>query len=296
MEARGERIVSLGAMGAYYIPRNSPASLARQYLRYGYYRVKTSRRHPARYGRRTSARRASSSALAAHACRHGEHPWRNPPRARSGERRHGVAGSCRRHSGRASRRTGRLGTDPGRDGGDARQLGRGLHRWMLAPRTAHGGAEACRAAAAAHRLSRGWVRPFAPTMRPGWRLALRRLAVYTDYAYSIRDGAVFAERAFALFMTAVLAHADESTIIGRLRPFGGHARISCQPTRPLRRVAVLPRRCSSPQRRSRRFSSRLEGCGAASTRLTPYGSSDPTASRSRSLCWSSCAGAASGWE
>ena len=47
VEARGERIVSLGAMGAYYIPRNSPLSLARQYFRYGYYRVKTSRRHPA---------------------------------------------------------------------------------------------------------------------------------------------------------------------------------------------------------------------------------------------------------
>ncbi len=46
MEARGERIVSLAAMGAYYIPRNSPGSLARQYFRYGYYRVKTSRRHP----------------------------------------------------------------------------------------------------------------------------------------------------------------------------------------------------------------------------------------------------------
>jgi glycosyltransferase involved in cell wall biosynthesis len=48
--------------------------------------------------------------------------------------------------------------------------------------------------------------------------------VYTDYAYTIHDGAVFAERAFALFMAAVLAHGDESTIIGRLRPFGGDAR------------------------------------------------------------------------
>jgi succinoglycan biosynthesis protein ExoA len=47
VEERGERIVSLGAMGAYYSPRNSPLSLARQYFRYGYYRVKTSRRHPA---------------------------------------------------------------------------------------------------------------------------------------------------------------------------------------------------------------------------------------------------------
>jgi succinoglycan biosynthesis protein ExoA len=33
-------------MGAEYIPRNSLSSLARQYWRYGVYRVKTSRAHP----------------------------------------------------------------------------------------------------------------------------------------------------------------------------------------------------------------------------------------------------------
>ena len=70
------------------------------------------------------------------------------------------------------------------------------------------------------------MRPLTPATRPGLGepLAPRRLAVYTDYAYTIQDGAVFAERAFALFMAAVLEHADESTIIGRLRPVGGHAR------------------------------------------------------------------------
>jgi glycosyltransferase involved in cell wall biosynthesis len=52
----------------------------------------------------------------------------------------------------------------------------------------------------------------------------RRLAVYTDYAYTRRDGVVFAERAFALFMTAVLEHAEAGTIVGRLRPSGGQAR------------------------------------------------------------------------
>jgi hypothetical protein len=46
IEARGERIVSLASMGTFYIPRNSPPSLFRQYFRYGFFRVKTSRRHP----------------------------------------------------------------------------------------------------------------------------------------------------------------------------------------------------------------------------------------------------------
>lgn len=42
----GGRIVCLPEMGAEYIPRNSLSSLARQYWRYGVYRVKTSRAHP----------------------------------------------------------------------------------------------------------------------------------------------------------------------------------------------------------------------------------------------------------
>jgi succinoglycan biosynthesis protein ExoA len=46
VEARGERIISLASMGAFYIPRNSPLSLFRQYYRYGFFRVKTCRRHP----------------------------------------------------------------------------------------------------------------------------------------------------------------------------------------------------------------------------------------------------------
>ncbi len=52
----------------------------------------------------------------------------------------------------------------------------------------------------------------------------RRLAVYTDYAYTLHEGQPHAERAFAMFMAAVLEHADQSTIIGRLRPSGGQAR------------------------------------------------------------------------
>jgi GT2 family glycosyltransferase len=44
--AAGGRIVSLPAMGALYVPRDSPLTLARQYWRYGFYRAKTSKRHP----------------------------------------------------------------------------------------------------------------------------------------------------------------------------------------------------------------------------------------------------------
>lgn len=40
------RIVCIPAMAAKYFPRNSLRTLARQYWRYGYYRVKTSRSHP----------------------------------------------------------------------------------------------------------------------------------------------------------------------------------------------------------------------------------------------------------
>ena len=44
--AAGGRIVCLPELGARYMPRDSLPGLARQYFRYGYYRSKTSRRHP----------------------------------------------------------------------------------------------------------------------------------------------------------------------------------------------------------------------------------------------------------
>lgn len=48
-----------------------------------------------------------------------------------------------------------------------------------------------------------------------------RLAVYTDYSYR-RDGdAVYAERAFALFLAGLADHAREVTIAGRLEPEPG---------------------------------------------------------------------------
>jgi len=42
----GERVLCVGGMGARYMPRESLRGLARQYGRYGFYRVKTARRHP----------------------------------------------------------------------------------------------------------------------------------------------------------------------------------------------------------------------------------------------------------
>jgi succinoglycan biosynthesis protein ExoA len=42
----GQRIVCLPELDADYVPRDSLRALARQYFRYGYYREKTSRRHP----------------------------------------------------------------------------------------------------------------------------------------------------------------------------------------------------------------------------------------------------------
>jgi cellulose synthase/poly-beta-1,6-N-acetylglucosamine synthase-like glycosyltransferase len=42
----GHRIVVLPELAAQYVPRNTLRALARQYARYGFYRVKTSLRHP----------------------------------------------------------------------------------------------------------------------------------------------------------------------------------------------------------------------------------------------------------
>jgi glycosyltransferase involved in cell wall biosynthesis len=42
----GGRIVCLPEMAARYVPRDTLSGLARQYFRYGYYRERTSRRHP----------------------------------------------------------------------------------------------------------------------------------------------------------------------------------------------------------------------------------------------------------
>jgi len=48
-----------------------------------------------------------------------------------------------------------------------------------------------------------------------------RLAVYTDYVYRRVDGAVYAERAFALFLAGLAEHVDRLVIVGRLDPSSG---------------------------------------------------------------------------
>lgn len=47
MRAQGHRLVCLPSMAASYFPRDSLPAVARQYARYGMYRVKTAGRHPA---------------------------------------------------------------------------------------------------------------------------------------------------------------------------------------------------------------------------------------------------------
>jgi len=48
-----------------------------------------------------------------------------------------------------------------------------------------------------------------------------RLAVYTDYVYRREDGAVYAERAFALFLASLGERLDRLVIVGRLDPRPG---------------------------------------------------------------------------
>jgi glycosyltransferase involved in cell wall biosynthesis len=47
-----------------------------------------------------------------------------------------------------------------------------------------------------------------------------RLGVYTDYAYSLKDGRPHAERAFAIFIAELAHRLDRVTVIGKLDPSG----------------------------------------------------------------------------
>ncbi|MGH3262531.1 MAG: hypothetical protein ACRDNS_11080, partial [Trebonia sp.] len=51
-----------------------------------------------------------------------------------------------------------------------------------------------------------------------------RLAVYTDYPYHRIDGAVYAERAFAVFLAALAEEVGGLKVIGRLDPTPTHGR------------------------------------------------------------------------
>jgi glycosyltransferase involved in cell wall biosynthesis len=48
-----------------------------------------------------------------------------------------------------------------------------------------------------------------------------RLLAFTDYVYRRRDGVLYGERAFALFLAGLAAHLDQVTIAGRLDPEAG---------------------------------------------------------------------------
>jgi glycosyltransferase involved in cell wall biosynthesis len=56
-----------------------------------------------------------------------------------------------------------------------------------------------------------------------------RFAVYTDYVYRRERGVMFAERAFALFLSGVGAHLDGLIVVGRLDPQPGRARYPLPP-------------------------------------------------------------------
>ena len=56
-----------------------------------------------------------------------------------------------------------------------------------------------------------------------------RLAVYTDYVYRRVDGVVYAERAFAVFLAALLPHVEQLRMLGRLDPAGGPTRYALPP-------------------------------------------------------------------
>lgn len=51
-----------------------------------------------------------------------------------------------------------------------------------------------------------------------------KLAVYTDYAYHERNGEVFGDRAFTLFLAGLDERVDELTVLGRLHPDSRQAR------------------------------------------------------------------------
>lgn len=77
----GGRIVCLASIGVDYAPRDSVRQLARQYARFGFYRVKTARRHPVALRRSHLASAALTGTVAAAVA--APRPLRAPARAAS---------------------------------------------------------------------------------------------------------------------------------------------------------------------------------------------------------------------
>ena len=56
-----------------------------------------------------------------------------------------------------------------------------------------------------------------------------RLAVHTDYVYRQQDGAVFADRAFVIFLARIAQSTEKTVIAGRLDPEPGRSHYELAP-------------------------------------------------------------------
>ena len=183
------------------MPRDSLLGLARQYFRYGYYRAKTSRRHP--HSMRRSHLLPPGLVLALPAALAGPGLLRTAARVALAAYLALVAAvSVRTTRGRQQR-----GSRPDRGvRHHARVVGARLPVRLREIRPAAG-----RPAQAAARLTAGM-----------------RLAVYTDYSYRQDAGeATYGERAFVLFLAQLAPSLDQMVVLGRLdpRPGAGHYRL-----------------------------------------------------------------------
>jgi glycosyltransferase involved in cell wall biosynthesis len=199
---RGGRIVCLPAMSARYFPRGTLRALARQYFNYGYYRAKNARLHPRSLRRSHLLLPALPLAVAAAIA--GPRVLRRPARAAMGVYLAALAATAAGLVRRTSHR-------------DAAAVPA-----VLATMHTAFGLGFLRGLA---RYARSAPRPatLAQRRRPG----RPRIAIYTDYVYR-RDGdALYADRAFALFMTEVGAPLAGLVLVGRLdpRPGPGHYRL-----------------------------------------------------------------------
>ena len=79
-----------------------------------------------------------------------------------------------------------------------------------------------------------------------------RVAVYTDYTYHCVDGEIYADRAFALFLTRLSAQLEAMTIAGRLDPTQGKARYRLGDHVDFAPLSVLPKPESPAVGRDRR--------------------------------------------
>jgi succinoglycan biosynthesis protein ExoA len=196
---RGGRIVALAGMSARYLPRETLRGLARQYGNYGYYRAKNARLHP-RSLRRSHAL-LPAVPLTAVASLVAPRPLRGAARVAMGCYAAALAWTATGVARRSGLR-------------DAIAVPA-----VLATMHASFGVGFLRGAA---RYARVAPRPATLGQRrsPG----RPRVAVYTDYVYH-RDGdALYADRAFALFMAEVGVSLTGLTLIGRLAPAPGRGR------------------------------------------------------------------------